>query len=56
MSHIKYLCNHNVPFAALKLIAVAILLAGSITNAPAIAIRNATGVVIGAMSSLGRVI
>jgi tetratricopeptide (TPR) repeat protein len=34
------------PFAALKLLAVAILLAGSITNAPAIAIRNATGVVI----------
>jgi tetratricopeptide (TPR) repeat protein len=34
------------PFAALKLIAVAILLAGSITNAPAIAIRNARGAVI----------
>jgi tetratricopeptide (TPR) repeat protein len=33
-------------FVALKLIAVAIFLAGSITNAPAIAIRNATGVVI----------
>lgn len=31
------------PFAVLKLIAVAILLAGSITNAPAIAIRNARG-------------
>src|SRR5580704_11736248 len=33
-------------FASLKLIAVAILLARSVTNAPAIAIRNATGVVI----------
>jgi tetratricopeptide (TPR) repeat protein len=34
------------PFASLKLIAFAILLAGSITNARAIAIRNATGVII----------
>ena len=34
------------PFASFKLIAFAILLAGTITNAPAIAIRNATGVVI----------
>jgi tetratricopeptide (TPR) repeat protein len=34
------------PFAALRFIAVAILLAGSITNAPAIAIRNPNGVVI----------
>jgi Flp pilus assembly protein TadD len=34
------------PFAALKLIAVAIFLAGSITNAPAIGIRNPMGAVI----------
>jgi hypothetical protein len=34
------------PFAGLKLIAAAILLAGSITNAPAIAIRNPRGAVI----------
>jgi tetratricopeptide (TPR) repeat protein len=34
------------PFAALRLIAVATLLAGSITNAPAIAIRNPNGAVI----------
>jgi hypothetical protein len=32
-------------FASLKLIAFVILLTGSITNAPAIATRNATGVV-----------
>jgi tetratricopeptide (TPR) repeat protein len=36
----------KIPFCALKLIGVAILLAGSVTNSPAIAIRNATGVVI----------
>jgi hypothetical protein len=34
------------PFASFQLIAFAILLAGTITNAPAIAIRNTTGVVI----------
>lgn len=41
------------PFAALRLIAVATLLAGSITNAQAIAIRNAKGAVIEVKYLLG---